>query len=365
MSNNGAIQERKEPAPLREKTSLQGRIFARLIKLVVKRWPRGDYQVLARRARRIFGLPGWTSFLFTRGVSFEELQGGDFRGEWVVPDENFREEKVLLYLHGGGYVSCTPQTYRPITASLARLTHQRLFVLDYRLAPEAPFPAAVDDAERAYAWLMEIGVKPENISIAGDSSGGSLVMALLLRLKARQQPLPACAVCLSPWLDLTGAASYGNAESCAMFCAEDIGEFSALYLNGVSPRLPEASPIFGDLQGLPPLLIQTSTTELLFDEAVRLHEKAKKSGVDSTLRAYAGLPHVWQIFPGLIPEANAALREIAAFVHQKGSKVRIARAADKGILLFTWDQCQSWLQKRHCLARRVLTGLPQRGHGGF
>jgi acetyl esterase/lipase len=195
--------------------------------------------------------------------------------------------------------------------------YQRVFALDYRLAPEAPYPAAVDDAARAFAWLMEIGVKPKNIAIAGDSAGGGLVIALLLRLKARQQPLPACAICLSPWVDLTGAASYSNVESCAMFRPEDVSSFSELYLNGKSPRLPEASPIFGDLHGLPPLLIQASTTELLFDEAERLHEKALKSGVDSTLRAYPGLPHVWQMCNGIIPEAGAALREIAAFVAAK------------------------------------------------
>lgn len=319
MSDLSTIETNSAVEQLPEAPSLQARIITRLIKLVVRRWPRGDYKALVLRARRLLGLPGWTSFLFTRGVSFEELQGMDLRGEWVIPDANFLDENVLLYLHGGGYVSCTPQTHRPITAALARLTYQRVFALDYRLAPEAPFPAAVDDAERAFLWLMEIGVKPQNIAIAGDSAGGGLVLATLLRLKARQQPMPACAICLSPWVDLTGAASYGNAETCAMFRPEDVGEFAALYLNGVSPRKPEASPIFGDLSGLPPLLIQISNTELLFDEATRLHEKAKKSGVDSTLSAYPGLPHVWQIFPGLIPEAGAALREIAAFVRAKAS----------------------------------------------
>jgi epsilon-lactone hydrolase len=316
MSHSSAIQESTESIPLPEAPSIQARIITRLIKLVVKRWPRGDYKALVLRARRLFGLPKWTNFLFSRGVIFEKLQNDDLCGEWVIPDVNNHEGCVLLYLHGGGYVSCSPQTHRPITTALARLAHQRVFVLSYRLAPEVPFPAAVDDAARAFTWLMETGVKPQNISIAGDSAGGGLVMATLLRLKTQQQALPACAICLSPWLDLTGEASYRNAESCAMFCTEDVSAFAELYLNGASARLPEASPIFGDLHGLPPLLIQTSTTELLFDEAVHLHEKAKKSGVDSTLHAYPGLPHVWQIFSGLIPEANAALREIAGFVRR-------------------------------------------------
>jgi monoterpene epsilon-lactone hydrolase len=320
MSNGSAIRERREMTwlPLPEGPSLLARMVTRVVRLVVKRWPRGDYEALVRRARRLFGLPTWMSFLISREVTYEEVHGPDLCGEWVIPEANYYEENVLLYLHGGGYVSCTPRTHRPVTATLARMMYQRVFVLDYRLAPEAPFPAAVDDAARAFAWLMEIGVKPENISIAGDSAGGGLVIATLLRLKARQQPMPACAVCLSPWVDLTGSASYGNAESCAMFRPEDVSAFAELYLNGASPRRPEASPLFGDLLGLPPLLIQCSTTELLFDEATLLHEKAKKSGVNCTLRAYPGLPHVWQMFIGLIPEANVALQEIARFVYAQG-----------------------------------------------
>lgn len=319
MSYSSPIRAVDESAPLQlpEAPSLQARIITPLVRMVVKRWPRGDSLALVRRARRLFGLPGWMSFLFSSGITFENLEGADLRGEWVIPELNYYEEKVLLYLHGGGYVSCTPKTHRPITAALARLMHQRVFTLDYRLAPESPFPAAVDDAARAFAWLMEIGLKPQNISIAGDSAGGGLVIATLLRLKAHQQPMPACAVCLSPWLDMTGAASYSNAESCAMFCPEDVTAFAELYLNGASARSPEASPIFGDLHGLPPLLIQASTTELLFDEAGRLNEKSRRSGVDSTLRAYPGLPHVWQMFIGLIPEANAALKEAATFVGTK------------------------------------------------
>ena len=319
MSDSSAVRQSTNIAwaQLPERPSVQARVITWLVRLVFKRWPRGDYENLVRRARRLFGLPDWMSFLVSRNVMYEEVRGADLCGEWVIPEENYYEEKVLLYLHGGGYVSCTPRTHRPITASLARLANQRVFALDYRLAPEVPFPAAVDDAARAFAWLVEIGVQPQNISMAGDSAGGGLVMATLLRLKARGQPMPSCAICLSPWVDLTGAASYGNAESCAMFLPEDVSAFAELYLNGKSPRLPEASPLFGDLHGLPPLLIQASTSELLFDEAVQLDQKAKKSGVDSTLRAYPGLPHVWQMCNGLMPEADAALREIAAFIFDK------------------------------------------------
>jgi len=320
MSTGLSIEDPAIAPPVPERPSVRGRLITWLVRLVAKRWPRGDYQKLVRRARLLFGMPSWMSWLVSREITYEAVQGGDTCGEWVVPEANYFGERVLLYLHGGGYVSCTPRTHRPITAALARLANQRVFALDYRLAPEAPFPAAVDDAAHAFLWLLELGLKPHNIAIAGDSAGGGLVVATLLRLRARQQPLPACAVCLSPWVDLTGAASYGNAESCAMFRPEDVSAFAELYLNGKSSRLPEASPIFGDLHGLPPLLIQASTTELLFDEAVRLQEKAHKSGVDCTLSAYPGLLHVWQMCAGLMPEAGAALREIAAFLREKRVK---------------------------------------------
>jgi len=307
---------------------LRARIITRLVRLAVKRWPRGDYRALVRRARRLFGLPPWLSFAVSFGVNYERTTSADLCGEWIIPDANDFDDRVLLYLHGGGYVSCSPQSHRPITAALARLLHHRVFALDYRLAPECPFPAAVDDAARAFLWLTDHGFKPQNIAIAGDSAGGGLTIATLLRLKRMQQPLPACAACLSPWLDLTGECNYGNAGSCAMFRPEDISAFAGIYLNGVSPRSPEASPVFADLTGLPPLLMQASSTELLFDEAMCLHRNALHNGVDSSLRVYAGVPHVWQMFTFLMPEAGAALKEIAAFVAAKmsalsGSKVTI------------------------------------------
>ena len=297
--------------------SLRARILTRLVRLLVKRWPRGDYRALVRRARRLFGLPPWLSFAVSFGVHYERIASTDLCGEWIIPQANDFDDRVLLYLHGGGYVSCSPQSHRPVTAALARLLHHRVFALEYRLAPESPFPAAVDDAAHAFVWLIDHGFQPQNIAIAGDSAGGGLAIATLLRLRSTQQPLPACAACLSPWLDITGECNYRNAESCAMFLPEDVPAFAEIYLNGISPRMPEASPVFGELTGLPPLLIQASSTELLLDEAMRLHQNAMQSGVDSNLRVYSGVPHVWQMFIFLMPEAATALNEIAAFVAAK------------------------------------------------
>jgi monoterpene epsilon-lactone hydrolase len=297
--------------------TLRARIMNFLVRLVVKHWPRGDQRALTRNARFLFGQSAGMNFAVSFKVNYERVENTDLCGEWVIPEANEFEDKAVLYLHGGGYISCSPRTHRAITAALARSLRRRVFVPDYRLAPESPFPAAVDDAARAFTWLMEQGFTSNNIAVAGDSAGGGLVVALLLRLKSTGQPQPACAACLSPWVDLTGEWNYGNGDSCSMFWPSDIGAFAMLYLNGASPRLPEASPVFADLKGLPPLLIQASNSELLYDEAVRLHEKAQRSGVESTLRVYAGLPHVWQMFAFLIPEAGIAMREIAGFIEAK------------------------------------------------
>jgi len=220
----------------------------------------------------------------------------------------------VLYVHGGGYVSCSTRTHRPVTTALARMARCRVFSLDYRWAPEHPFPAAVDDAIASILWLVRNGVAPAKIAVAGDSAGGGLVLAAMLRLREQGFTLPGCAVCLSPWVDLTGANKYQNAGSCSMFQPHDIATFAALYLNGASPELPEASPVFADLRGLPPLLIHVSNTELLFDDAVRLHGKAIRCGVRSTLRIFPELPHVWQILFGIVPEARTSLQQIANFI---------------------------------------------------
>ncbi|MBZ5532874.1 MAG: alpha/beta hydrolase [Acidobacteriia bacterium] len=294
--------------------SLRARILTAIVRRVLKGWPRRGPQDALRWARRFFNSPGFMSFLHLHGLEVTSVSEGGVRGEWLVPKSGAPQRKVLLYLHGGGYVSCSPRSHRPITANLARLLGQRVFSLEYRLAPEHPFPAAVDDASAAYRWLLSQGFAPRNIAIAGDSAGGGLTVATLLRLRREKQPLPACAACLSPWVDLTGKFAYRNAESCAMFRPSDIANFASLYLNGAPAEAEEASPLFADLGGLPPLFILASASEMLLDDAARLHEKALSCGVPSKLRAYPGLPHDWPLAVGLIPEAMLALREVAGFV---------------------------------------------------
>jgi epsilon-lactone hydrolase len=236
------------------------------------------------------------------------------RGEWVIPKEF--DNNVVLYLHGGGYVSCSPATHRPITAALARLTGSRVFSLDYRVAPEHRFPAALDDAMAAYQWLLEQGLTASAISVAGDSAGGGLVLGLLLQARDTGLPLPACGVCFSPWTDLagTGASIRFNDGRCAMFHTENIAEFAAAYLGGHSPYESYASPVHADLRGLPPLLLQVGSTELLLDDTRLVHDKIQKAKGVSRMEIYEDVFHCWQMLDGIVPEARTALRQAAAFI---------------------------------------------------
>jgi acetyl esterase/lipase len=301
--------------------SLRGRIATRTVRLVVKHWKRGDPPAVVRRARKVFGLPNFINILYTLGLDVEQVdvpatseQTVAIRGEWIRPRPCAVSDRVVLYFHGGGYVSCSPLTHRPITAALVRRLRCPVFALDYRVAPEHKFPAALDDAVACFRWLVAGGVRPEKIAVAGDSAGGGLALATALRLRSQGHVLPACIVGLSPWVDLTGADTYRNSGSCSMFQPADVTTFAKLYLQGAPADAPEASPLFGDLRGLPPLLTQASSTELLMDDAVRLHAKAQSCGVASTLSVYPGLPHVWHILIGSVPEARMALEQIADFI---------------------------------------------------
>jgi acetyl esterase/lipase len=299
--------------------SLRGRLAYRLVRSVVRGWPLDDNAALVRRARRIFERHSFLRDLLVRGITIETVSD-EVKGEWHTPKKLPLPDSVLLYFHGGGYVSCSPRTHRPITAALARRIGCRVFSLDYRRAPEHPFPAPVEDAVKAVSWLLKSGIKPEKLALAGDSAGGGLAIATLVQLRDRGDPLPACVACISPWVDLLGEYAVSNPASCAMFTFEEGRRFAKVYLNGASGSSPMASPVLADLHGLPPLLIQAADTELLYDDAVRLNEKALASGVQSKLHIYSGLPHVWQMFIGTVPEAGAALHEIADFVQEKIGK---------------------------------------------
>jgi acetyl esterase/lipase len=258
-------------------------------------------------------------------VRIEPVHQEHVHGEWIIPDGS--EYGVIFYLHGGGYVACSAATDRPVTAALARLAGRRVFSLDYRLAPEHRFPAAVDDAFAAYRWLLEAGVLPRSLALAGTSAGGGLTLGLLLRIRDEGWPLPACAVCFSPWTDLTGggASVRLNDGRCATLRPENITVFARAYLGGSSPRNPYASPLFGDLDNLPPLLLQVASTELLLDDARQVHDKIQRAGGRSRLEVFDGVFHAWQMLDGLMPEARVALQQAAAFVNEPAQAAQHAR----------------------------------------
>lgn len=302
--------------------SLTARLFSAATSALIRRerWGR-DERAVARRARLLFGTPAPYRWARTRGVRVSEVHEGGVRGEWITPARAGEDggARVILYLHGGGYVSCSPSTHRPITAALARLANSRVFAPDYRLAPEHRYPAALDDALAAYRWLLGQGVAPASLSIAGDSAGGGLALALLLRARDEGLPMPASAVCFSPWTDLAGTTESArtNDGRCAMFRTPNFKEFAPLYLGAASPFDPYASPAHAaDYAGLPPLLLQVGSTELLLDDARVVHEKIRAAGGASRLEVYEDVMHCWQMLDGLVPEARAALKSAAHFINE-------------------------------------------------
>jgi acetyl esterase/lipase len=224
----------------------------------------------------------------------------------------------VFYLHGGGYVIGSAQDYREMTSHIGRAAGARVLVVDYRLAPEHPFPAAVDDAVAAYRWLLATGASPGSIVIAGDSAGGGLTMATLLALRDAGTTLPAAGVCMSPWVDLecTGESMTTKADVDPVVQREGAIGMADMYLAGQDIRLPLASPLRGDLRGLPPLLIQVGTRETLLDDSTRLAERARAAGVDVTIDTVEGAPHVWQVFSSFLPEGRDAIDRIANFTQK-------------------------------------------------
>jgi epsilon-lactone hydrolase len=241
------------------------------------------------------------------------------RGEWLLPNTSTMFDEpvtTILYLHGGGYYFCSPQTHRSLVFALARRSRARIFSLDYRLAPECPFPAALDDALAAYRWLVADGVSPRTIVIAGDSAGGGLALATLLALRDAGDPLPAGGLLFSPWTDLaaTGASIASNDGRDPMFVGAAIGRAAKLYLGDADPRNPRASPVYGRFDGLPPLFIQVGDTEVLLDDSTRVADRARAAGVAVDLEIWPNMPHVFQMFAPFMPEANRALDRAASFI---------------------------------------------------
>jgi monoterpene epsilon-lactone hydrolase len=252
------------------------------------------------------------------GVSWTEVDAGGVPAIWAEPDDG-SGDAVILYVHGGGYVIGSADAYRGVTGHLARAAGCRVLNVDYRLAPEHPHPAAVEDSTAAYRWLLEQGVAPTNVAIAGDSAGGGLTVATLLAIRDAGLPQPAAAVPISPWVDMeaTGATMTSNAGKDVLIQEGLIKGLADAFLQGSDPRQPLAAPLHADLTGLAPLYIQVGGDETLLDDARRLAERATAAGVDTRLEVFPEMQHVFQIAAGALPEADDAWRKVADYLRPR------------------------------------------------
>lgn len=247
--------------------------------------------------------------------AFGELAG--LPAEIHTPRDWDPSQPTLLYLHGGGYVACSPGTHRELIARIALATGARCYAPEYRLAPEHPFPGAIDDAVACYRALLAAGVRPEQLFVSGDSAGGGLSLALMQRLREAGEALPRAAVLLSPWVDLeAGGATFHSNAGFDYLLHELVDGAAVQYANGHDRRHPLISPIHADLAGFPPLLVQSGSAELFFAENELFVERARAAGVPVVHEIEHGMVHVFQLFAGFLPECRPALRSIGGFVRE-------------------------------------------------
>jgi len=254
-------------------------------------------------------------FSLRRHLDVETIEVAGLSAESMTPRDWLPGGPTLLYLHGGGYVVCSPGTHRDFVGRLARGAKIRCLSIDYRLAPEHPFPAAVDDAVAAYRALVANGIDPRRLCIGGDSAGGGLTLATLQRLRDAGDPMPAGAVLISPWVDLTcrGQSVHDNEHTCYL-SEPALLKFAANYVQGADPTNPLISAIHANLRDLPPTLLLTGDAETLYSENMTLARRAREHGVDLTLHVGEGMVHVWPAFSALLPEGRPAIRAITAFL---------------------------------------------------
>jgi monoterpene epsilon-lactone hydrolase len=250
-------------------------------------------------------------------ISAETVTVAERPAEWVRAP-GIQAGRAILYLHGGGYVMGSPNTHRSLAGEVSRAAQAAVLLLDYRLAPEAPFPAAVEDGVASFRWLLGQGFAPKSLAIAGDSAGGGLTVAALLSARDQGLPMPAAAVCISPWSDMTGLnESYKTRAAVDPMVSGDIGNMAKLYLQDTDPKDPLASPNFASLRSLPPLLIHVGNDEVLLDDSLKLDQKARADGVESTLEVWEDMIHVWHAFHPMLPEGKQAIERVGAFLREK------------------------------------------------
>jgi len=295
--------------------SLRGRIVQSLMRVSLSRME-GNRSIMESRVEIDALAEKWIRP--PKKVSMRTILADNIPSEWLEPC-NLETQRVILYLHGGGYTICSPATHRMLTSHLALLAQARLLVPAYRLAPEYPFPAALEDALTAYHWLLKQGVLPEHIAIGGDSAGGGLTVSTAVSLRDAGEPLPAALFLISPWTDLTfsGESYHTRRKVDPIFSKEHGGpDFVPAYVGKDNPANPLISPLFADLQDLPPMLIHVGDHEVLLNDSTLLAERAKGAQVNVEIEIWEGMWHVWHVFAPYVPESQRAIEQIGAFIQR-------------------------------------------------
>jgi acetyl esterase/lipase len=251
-------------------------------------------------------------------VTYEDVEAGGRPALWANP-LGAAQDRVILFIHGGGFIAGSINCHRKLAAHLAKASGCRALITDFRLAPEHPFPAQLDDCVAAYRWLLEQGFQPGHIATAGDSAGGNLATAVCLKLRAEGEPLPAAIIALSPWYDMEadGPSMIANADRCAIGRRQTYERISAMVLKGHSAKDPLANPLYADATGLPPIYLSGASEELLLDNSERFAAVARKAGVHVTVDIAEGMHHVYEFMAGRAPEADKAIADIAAWLRPK------------------------------------------------
>jgi len=293
--------------------SLRSRIFKAILRRQMPSWLNSDRPLAETRARVDTLAERWIHP--PRRTAVRSVVAEGVPAEWLEPNQG-NSSRAILYLHGGGYVLCSTKTHRSLAGQIALAAGVPLLSIEYRLAPEHPFPAALEDALAAYRWLLAQGIAAERIAIGGDSAGGGLTLAVTVRLLAMGQPLPAALFLISPWTDLTfsGESHRTRKKADPVFQGQGGVSFAPAYAGNHELTDPLISPLFADLHGLPPTLIQVGSDEILLSDSTRVEAKMISAGVPVDLQIWEGMWHVFQTFAPWFPEAGQAVKRIGRFI---------------------------------------------------